>query len=362
MESPVRSLLASGASIADAALERLLPSPDTLPHSIHRAMRHSVFAGGKRLRPVLCIEAARMVAGDGELPAGVADLGAALEMLHTYSLIHDDLPALDNDDLRRGHPTCHVAFGEAIAILAGDALQTLAFQTIAQLPVPAATVVSILREVSIAVGTGIGCSGDIDTGLSPGMIGGQVVDIESEGVTPTAELVETIHRAKTGALITTAIVSGGLYALPKSGRGIISGSGSSESSSGMTAAERQRAYEEKFAKEQEALAAMLAEAGAARSRNEDTIARLRTFGQKAGLAFQIVDDILDMTQSSEELGKTAGKDTASVKATWPAVYGIAQSRRDAHQLIADAFAAVEPFGPAAAPLKSLAQYLVDRTH
>jgi geranylgeranyl diphosphate synthase type II len=277
-------------------------------------MRHSVFAGGKRLRPVLCVEAARMVAGGSELPAGVVDLGAALEMLHTYSLIHDDLPALDNDDLRRGHPTCHVAFGEAVAILAGDALQTLAFQTIAQLSAPANTVVAILGEVSIAVGTGIGRSGEIDTGLAPGMIGGQVVDIESEGVAPTAELVETIHRAKTGALITTAIVSGAIY-------------GSAEHA--MPAA---------------------------------TLARIREFGEKAGLAFQIVDDILDMTQSSEELGKTAGKDTASVKATWPAVYGIEQSRRDADQLVADAFAAVESFGSAADALKSLAQYLVDRTH
>jgi geranylgeranyl diphosphate synthase type II len=314
MDSPVRSLLASGVTLTDAALERLLPSPDTLPHSIHRAMRHSVFAGGKRLRPVLCVEAARMVAGGSELPAGVVDLGAALEMLHTYSLIHDDLPALDNDDLRRGHPTCHVAFGEAVAILAGDALQTLAFQTIAQLSAPANTVVAILREVSIAVGTGIGRSGEIDTGLAPGMIGGQIVDIESEGVAPTAELVETIHRAKTGALITTAIVSGAIY-------------GSAEHA--MPAA---------------------------------TLARIREFGEKAGLAFQIVDDILDMTQSSEELGKTAGKDTASVKATWPAVYGIEQSRRDADQLVADAFAAVESFGSAADALKSLAQYLVDRTH
>jgi geranylgeranyl diphosphate synthase type II len=319
MDSPVRSLLASGVTLTDAALERLLPSPNTLPHSIHRAMRHSVFAGGKRLRPILCMEAARMVAGAGELPTGVADLGAALEMLHTYSLIHDDLPALDNDDLRRGQPTCHVAFGEAIAILAGDALQTLAFQTIAQLSAPAPIVVAILREVSIAVGTGIGHSGNIDTGLAPGMIGGQVVDIESEGIAPTADLVETIHRAKTGALITTSIVSGAIY-------------GSSI-----------------YGPSQHAMPA-------------STLARIREFGEKAGLAFQIVDDILDMTQSSEELGKTAGKDTASVKATWPAVYGIDQSRRDAGQLIADAFAAVEPFGPAADSLKSLAQYLVDRTH
>ena len=314
MDSPVRSLLASGARLTDAALERLLPSPETLPHSIHRAMRHSVFAGGKRLRPILCMEAARMVFNTGELPDGVENLGAAIEMLHTYSLIHDDLPALDDDDLRRGQPTCHVAFGEAIAILAGDALQTLAYQTIAQLPAPAAAVVQILREVSIAVGTGIGCFGDLDTGLAPGMIGGQVVDIESEGIAPTAELVETIHRSKTGALITTSIVSGALYgsfrhAMP-----------------------------------------------------ESTLARVRTFGEKAGLAFQIVDDVLDMTQSSEELGKTAGKDAASIKATWPAVYGIEQSRTDADRLIKEAFAAVEPFAVAADPLNSLAQYLTTRTH
>src|SRR5665213_2633171 len=213
MNTDVKTLLTTGVTLIDAALERLLPAATTEPHSIHRAMRHSTFAGGKRLRPILCMEAARMVAGT--LPGGAAvlgsdELGAALEMLHTYSLIHDDLPALDNDDLRRGHPTCHVAFGEATAILAGDALQTLAFQTIAQLPAPSATVVAILREVCVAVGTGIGRSGSLDTSLAPGMIGGQVVDIESEGVAPTAELVETIHRAKTGALITTSIVAGAL--------------------------------------------------------------------------------------------------------------------------------------------------------
>jgi geranylgeranyl diphosphate synthase type II len=263
------------------------------------------------------MEAARMVSGGTEIPAGAADLGAALEMIHTYSLIHDDLPALDNDDLRRGQPTCHVVFGEAIAILAGDALQTLAFQTIAALPTPPATTVAILREVSLAIGTGVGCVGDLNTGLSPGMIGGQVVDIESEGVAPTAELVESIHRAKTGALITTSIVSGGLYG-------------------------------------------GAANPGAPHLDSEMWVHRLRTFGENAGLAFQIVDDVLDMTQSSEELGKTAGKDTATTKATWPAVYGIDQSLRDAEELIADAFQALEPFGPAAGPLKSLAQYLVER--
>ena len=321
MHPTVKTLLTSGAQLTDAALERLLPSPDTLPHSIHRAMRHSIFAGGKRLRPILCLEAARMVSGGMDIPEGAVNLAAALEMLHTYSLIHDDLPALDNDDLRRGHPTCHVAFGEAIAILAGDALQTLAFQTIATLPITPQTTVAVLREVSLAIGTGVGPNSP----LPPGMIGGQVVDIESEGTPPTAELVESIHRAKTGALITTSIVSGGLY--------------------GLTTTPWERDHPED------------AQGAAQRA---GTITRLRTFGEKAGLAFQIVDDVLDMTQSSEELGKTAGKDTASIKATWPAVYGIDQSVRDAKQLIADAFEALSPFGDAADPLKSLAQYLVER--
>ena len=315
MDSTVNTLLHSGAQLTDAALERLLPSPDTAPHSLHRAMRHSIFAGGKRLRPILAMEAARMVAGSDAVPEGAPELGAAIEMLHTYSLIHDDLPALDNDDLRRGKPTCHVVFGEAIAILAGDALQTLAFQTIAQLPTPPATTVAILREVSLAVGTGVGPNSP----LPPGMIGGQVVDIESEGKQPTAELVESIHRAKTGALITTSIVSGGLYGLSTN-------------------------------------------PGAPGLDSETWVHRLRTFGENAGLAFQIIDDVLDMTQSSEELGKTAGKDTASIKATWPAVYGIDQSRKDAAELIADAFAALQPFGERAAPLKSLANYLVERKH
>ena len=265
-----------------------------------------------------------MVAPTGAIPSGAVELGAAFEMVHTYSLIHDDLPALDNDDLRRGKPTCHVVFGEAIAILAGDALQTLAFQTIAALPIPAPSVVAILRDFSLAIGTGVGGShpGDdqqIANELAPGMIGGQVMDIEGEGHPPTAELVQRIHRAKTGALITASIVCGGLLGLSQPG-------------------------------------ALPAPAGPER------VAALRTFGEKAGLAFQVVDDILDVTQTSAELGKTAGKDTAAIKATWPAVYGLEQSRRDASALIADAFAALQPFGDAALPLKSLAQYLVDRTH
>jgi geranylgeranyl diphosphate synthase type II len=306
MNQDVKHLLQSGAALTDQALERLLPTPDTQPHSIHRAMRHSTFAGGKRLRPILCLEAARMVAGSHHLDTPAAELGAALEMIHTYSLIHDDLPALDNDDLRRGQPTCHIAFGEATAILAGDALQTLAFQTISRLNAPPAAVVAILQAVSDAISTGVGA--DLPGGLPYGMIGGQVMDIESEGVAPSAELVERIHRSKTGALITVSVVAGGY----------------------------------------------LAEA------NPDTIARLRIFGEKAGLAFQIVDDVLDVTQDSAQLGKTAGKDAASDKATWPSIFGIDQSLQDADELIDDAFAALAPFGLAADPLKSLAVYLTQR--
>jgi geranylgeranyl diphosphate synthase type II len=296
-------LAKSGLSLTDAALERLLPHSETEPHNIHRAMRHSVFAGGKRLRPLLVLESARMVAGT--LPDGAVDVGAAIEMLHTYSLIHDDLPALDNDDLRRGKPTCHVVYGEAMAILAGDALQTLAYQTLAQLPGDAGAKIEIVKEVAIATGTGVGTEG-----LAPGMIGGQVWDIEGEGKKPTAEMVEAIHRSKTGALITVSIVAGGLI-------------------------------------------------GGA---SADQIAHLRLFGQHAGLAFQIVDDILDMTQSSEELGKTAGKDTASDKATWPAVFGIEASRQTAAELLRDALAELEGFGERAEPLKAVARALVERTH
>jgi geranylgeranyl diphosphate synthase type II len=306
MNLDVQSLLKSGVALTDQTLERLLPAPDTQPHSIHRAMRHSTFAGGKRLRPILCLEVARMVSGSSQLDPQAAELGAALEMIHTYSLIHDDLPALDNDDLRRGQPTCHVVFGEATAILAGDALQTLAFQTISRLDCPPAAVVNILRAVSDAISTGVGP--DLPGTLPYGMIGGQVMDLESEGVKPSAELVERIHRSKTGALITVSVVAGGY----------------------------------------------LAEGG------PETITRLRTFGEKAGLAFQIVDDVLDVTQNSAQLGKTAGKDTASDKATWPAIFGVEQSLHDADELIADAFAALEPFGESAAPLKALATYLTTR--
>ncbi|HEX5234932.1 MAG TPA: farnesyl diphosphate synthase [Silvibacterium sp.] len=296
-EIQLKELLHTGAELTDRALERLLPPVAQVPASIHGAMRHSTFAGGKRLRPVLVYEAARIFTG-GRLPDGVEDLAAAVEMLHTYSLIHDDLPALDNDDLRRGKPTCHVAFGEAIAILAGDALQTLAYQTLAGMQCPAATSVEIIRLVAEATGT------------VEGMIGGQVLDLEGEHTKPTAESVHAIHRAKTGALLRVSIVAGGLY-------------------------------------------------GGAKPRD---VARLTAFGRKAGLAFQIVDDILDVTQSSEQLGKTAGKDLASDKATWPAVFGIEASRKDAARLVKEAFAELQTYGSSADGLKAVAQYLVERTH
>ncbi|HSZ17646.1 MAG TPA: farnesyl diphosphate synthase [Terracidiphilus sp.] len=290
----MKSLIQEGADLTDKALEALIPGTDIVPASIHGAMRHSTFAGGKRLRPVLAMQAAATIAGD--MPGGIEKLGAALEMLHTYSLIHDDLPALDNDDLRRGKPTCHKAYGEAIAILAGDALQTRAFEVLAALDAPPAAVVQIIGLIANAVGT-------VD-----GMIGGQVLDLESEHLKPTPELVEAIHRAKTGALIRVSVVAGGVFA-------------------GAT---------------------------------PDDVARLDLFGRKAGLAFQIVDDVLDMTEDSAHLGKTAGKDLATEKATWPAVYGIEQSRRDALALMHEALAALDPYGSRADGLKSVARYLVER--
>jgi geranylgeranyl diphosphate synthase, type II len=286
--------LEKGRSITDAALDRLIPSETQHPVSIHKAMRHSVFAGGKRLRPVLCMEAARMIAGS--LPSGVEELGAALEMLHTYSLIHDDLPALDNDDLRRGRPTCHKVFGEAMAILAGDALQTQAYEVLARLRCPAEARVRIIEEVAHGTGT------------VNGMIGGQVVDLEAEHTQPTREMLEYIHHSKTAALITASLVSGGLY-----------GGG-----------------------------------------NDCEIKKLRAFGQSIGLAFQIVDDILDVTQTSEQLGKTAGKDTAAQKATYPSLFGIQESERKADSLISDALRELDSFGVRGDTLRQLARYLVER--
>lgn len=290
----LKEVLEQGRVATDEALERLLPPSTEYPATIHRAMRHSVFAGGKRIRPILCMEAGRLTAC--ELPEGIEDLGAALEMLHTYSLIHDDLPALDNDDLRRGRPTSHVVFGEAIAILAGDALQTQAYEVMAKLKCPAEARVRIIEEVAHGTGT-------ID-----GMIGGQVVDLESEHAEPDLHQLEYIHRAKTAALMAASLVSGGLY-----------GGG-----------------------------------------DHSAIQRLRSFGQQVGLAFQIIDDVLDVTQTSEQLGKTAGKDTAAEKATYPALFGVDESLKKADQLVSGAFAELDPFGSRAETLKDLARYLVER--
>jgi geranylgeranyl diphosphate synthase, type II len=286
--------LEQGQTLTDAALERLLPAATQRPVSIHQAMRHSVFAGGKRLRPILCIEAGRMVAGS--LPAGIEELGAALEMLHTYSLIHDDLPALDNDDLRRGRPTCHKVFGEAIAILAGDALQTQAYEVLSRLRCPAESRVRIIEEIAHRTGT------------VEGMIGGQVVDLEAEHTKPDLMMLEYIHRSKTAALIGASVVSGGIYAG--------------------------------------------ADVGA--------VGKLRSFGQAIGLAFQIVDDVLDVTQTSEQLGKTAGKDTAAEKATYPALFGVDESLKKAGTLVEFAWASLDGFGSRAEVLKNLARFLVER--
>ena len=286
--------LEQGRAAADAALDRLLPMETQDPVSIHKAMRHSVFAGGKRLRPVLCMEAGRMVAGS--LPAGIDELGAAVELLHTYSLIHDDLPALDNDDLRRGRPTCHKVFGEALAILAGDALQTRAYEVLAKLKCPAEARVRIVEEIARGTGT-------VD-----GMIGGQVVDLEAERTAPNAVMLEYIHRSKTGALIAASLVSGGLYAGGK----------------------------------------------------DDAVVHLETFGRSIGLAFQIVDDVLDVTQTSEQLGKTAGKDTRAKKATYPALFGVDESLRKADELVNTAFAELDGFAEGAKTLKELARFLVER--
>src|SRR5437764_553430 len=232
----------------------------------------------------------------GSLPKGIEELGAALEMLHTYSLIHDDLPALDNDDLRRGRPTCHKVFGEALAILSGDALQTQAYEVLSRLKCPPESRVKIIEEIAYRTGT-------VD-----GMIGGQVVDLEAEHTKPTAEMLEYIHRSKTAALITASLVSGGLYGEAK----------------------------------------------------DSQVAKLRAFGLSIGLAFQIVDDILDVTQTSEQLGKTAGKDSASEKATYPALFGIEASQRKADELVREAFEELSPFGERAEPLKELALFLVER--
>lgn len=292
----IQDFLEKRGVIIDRALDQSLPAAGEHPSSIHQAMRYSVFAGGKRLRPILCLEAAR-VAGAEE--PDVMPLALALELIHTYSLIHDDLPALDNDDLRRGQLTLHKKFSEAMAILAGDALLTRAFQLLANWVEGGAGTgkrIAAFRETATAAGT------------VNGLIGGQVADLEAEGKTITAELLHYIHSSKTGALIRASVRSGALL-------------GDAE---------------------------------------EDEVVALSAYGEKIGLAFQIVDDILDVVSSAEVLGKTPGKDSTTRKATYPALFGLEESRRQARRLVHEAIASLECFGDGAEPLRALARFFVER--
>jgi geranylgeranyl diphosphate synthase type II len=291
----IHAYLSESKRLVDEQLEKLLPAEDEQPSTIHKAMRYSVFAGGKRVRPILVLASGESLAGNRDT---LLHLGAGIEMMHTYSLIHDDLPALDNDDLRRGVPTCHKVFGEAMAILAGDSLMTRCYQILADLPgIADSTRIHIIREVAAATGT------------INGMIGGQVVDLESEGKNIEARVLEYIHYSKTGALLRACVRCGALAA------------------------------------------------GA----NIQQLQALTEFGSKIGLVFQIVDDILDVTSSSEVLGKTAGKDEKVKKATYPALYGIDASRQKARELVSSALEDLRDFDGNAESLRSLAQFVVDRT-
>jgi geranylgeranyl diphosphate synthase type II len=290
-----RQQLEQNRTLVDAELDRILPPAEEYPPSIHKAMRYSVFAGGKRLRPTLCLEAGRLFGGDEKV---LLRVGSSLELIHTYSLIHDDLPALDNDDLRRGKPTSHVVFGEAAAILAGDALLTLAFEAIAGAEGGAADrVLLVIQELARAIGT------------VRGMVGGQVVDLESSDTTGDAARLEYIHSAKTGAFIRVALRAGAILA----------------------------------------------------NANPDDMARITSYGEKIGLAFQIADDLLDVLGSEAELGKTIGKDQEQHKATYPAIHGIEASKRIASRLVDEACEGLEPYGARAEILQGIAHYVVGRT-
>jgi len=287
--------LARRAAEVNEWLDRLVPSETTPPEQLHRAMRYSLLAGGKRLRPALVLAAGEAFGADTDdlMPAA-----CAIEMIHTYSLIHDDLPAMDNDDLRRGRPTCHKAFGEAVAILAGDALLTQAFRVLAA-DAPkrdAERQVRVIREVATAAGT------------VEALIGGQMADIESEGEKVDGSALEYIHRSKTGAMIAASVVVGGIVA------------------------------------------------GA----NGDQIEKLRAYGECIGLAFQIADDILDVTSTSEQLGKTPGKDQAANKATYPAIHGIAASQTRARELVEEAVEIVSSLGLKTQVLEEIARFIIAR--
>jgi geranylgeranyl diphosphate synthase, type II len=281
-------------ALIDRELDRLLPSEIDPPETLHQAMRYSIFAGGKRLRPTLTLATGELfdVPEEELLPAA-----CALEMIHTYSLIHDDLPAMDNDSLRRGRPTNHVVFGEAMAILSGDALLTHAFHTLANYHSSGAErKVRVISEVATAAGT------------SQALIGGQVLDLQSEGKGVNEETIEKIHRAKTGALIKCAVRIGA----------IIGGA------------------------------------------SEDDLNALTEYGEKAGLAFQVVDDLLDEIASSEELGKTAGKDATKKKATYTALYGIAGARQLADRLTGEAISAANRLNRDCGLLPAIARFIIER--
>ena len=287
--------LADRANAIKAALEQLLPPETQYPETIHSAMRHSVFAGGKRIRPVLFLAAAEAVQ---PLPEGAESAACALELVHTYSLIHDDLPALDNDDFRRGKPTCHKVYGEAMAILAGDALLTLAFQVLSDVKgILSPNQVRLVTELATAAGT------------VNGMIGGQVADIEAEGKAVDGARLDYIHRSKTGALIRASVRMGGIYA----------------------------------------------------DASAEQLVALGRYGEHIGLAFQIVDDILDVISTSETLGKTAGKDAVQQKATFPAFYSMEASRERAQEHFQQATDALEDFGDHALRLRQIAETIVRRT-
>lgn len=293
--SDLKAYLTERCQFVDAALNRLIPAPGTRPSTLHQAMRHSVFAGGKRLRPILCLAAA-------EACGGLADdaiyNACAVECLHTYSLIHDDLPCMDNDDMRRGVPTCHKVYGEAIALLAGDALQALAFELVTKTPVaqrhPAAVMVLELAR----------------TAGSLHLVGGQVADLEGEGRKLPLEDLRFIHEGKTAALLTTSVKLGGMSA----------------------------------------------------NATPEQMQALHDFGMATGLAFQIIDDILDVTQTSEKLGKSAGKDVAAEKSTYPALMGLEASRDEAHRLTEASHQALAVFGEAGGHLRQLADYLLNRDY
>lgn len=282
-------------ALVNSALDEYLPSERTKPATLYRAMRYSVFAGGKRVRPLLCLAAAG-ACGGAETDA--LPLACALECVHTYSLIHDDLPAMDNDDFRRGRPTCHKVFGEAMAILAGDALLTFAFELVCRAKsTHRYTVADYVLELARAAGPA-------------NLVAGQVCDLEAEGRKVSLPQLRFIHERKTAALITCAVRLGG----------------------------------------------MSADCAPADLR------ALTEFGRNIGLAFQVIDDILDVTQTTEQLGKTAGKDQKAQKATYPAVVGLTEARATAKRLTERAFEALDRFGTRAAALRGLAEFLLNRQY